>query len=205
MELDGTTITTLQTPSGEVKGLGTGAIVWDTAIVLARYLAKERHNFNPKTVVELGSGNGLLGMVCALLFEDATITMTDQKPLLPLIQQNLEYNRENIPNLAQVKVEEYNWGEEISMKDVNLIICSDCVYDLAPWDLLVDSLKLLCRDDECRILVSMEHRYKNAEEGFFKYAGQHFSIHTIPHEEHDENYCADDIDLYILARRSRKC
>jgi hypothetical protein len=38
MELDGTTITTLQTPSGEVKGLGTGASVWDTAIVLARYV-----------------------------------------------------------------------------------------------------------------------------------------------------------------------
>jgi hypothetical protein len=37
MELDGTTITTLQTPCGEVKGLGTGASVWDTAIVLARY------------------------------------------------------------------------------------------------------------------------------------------------------------------------
>jgi len=32
------------------------------------YLAKERTNFNPKKVVELGSGNGLLGMVCAVLF-----------------------------------------------------------------------------------------------------------------------------------------
>jgi predicted nicotinamide N-methyase len=201
MELDGTTITTLQTPSGEIKGLGTGASVWDTAIVLARYLAKERTTFNPKKVVELGSGNGLLGMVCAVLFEEANITLTDQKPLLPLIKQNMEHNLENIPQLARVAVEEYNWGEETSMKDINLIICSDCVYDMAPWDLLVDSLRLLCRGDECRILISMEHRYRSTEEKFFNYASQHFDIHTIPREEHDEDYCADDIDLYVLSTR----
>jgi predicted nicotinamide N-methyase len=112
--------------------------------------------------------------------EEANITLTDQKPLLPLIKQNMEHNVENIPQLARVSVEEYNWGEETSMKDINLIICSDCVYDMAPWDLLVDSLRLLCCGEDSRILISMEHRYRNTEEKFFNYASQHFDIHTIP-------------------------
>jgi predicted nicotinamide N-methyase len=113
--------------------------------------------------------------------EEANITLTDQKPLLPLIKQNMAHNVENIPQLARVAVEEYNWGEETAMKDINLIICSDCVYDMAPWDLLVDSLRLLCSSgDECRVIISMEHRYRSTEEKFFNYASQHFDIHTIP-------------------------
>lgn len=123
-------------------------------------------------------------------------------------------------------------GEETSIKDANLIICSDCVYDMAPWDLLVDSLRLLCRGDDCRILISMEHRHKHSEEKFWNYAAEHFDVVTVPHvrrkktyfnnknnhdlplpccvahttknklqEEHDADFSADDIDLYILSSR----
>ena len=48
-----------------------GCVVWDAAIVLAKYLETEdfarRHALTGKRVVELGAGTGLVGLVAAVL------------------------------------------------------------------------------------------------------------------------------------------
>uniref|UniRef100_A0A0B7A2E0 Methyltransferase small domain-containing protein n=2 Tax=Arion vulgaris TaxID=1028688 RepID=A0A0B7A2E0_9EUPU len=48
-------------------GLGVSAFVWDSAVVLAKYLAKNRHLVHGKKVIELGAGTGLTGLVAAAL------------------------------------------------------------------------------------------------------------------------------------------
>jgi hypothetical protein len=37
LEVGGRQLEALQTPGGEISGLGTGAIVWDCAVVLSKY------------------------------------------------------------------------------------------------------------------------------------------------------------------------
>eukprot|EP01023_Acetabularia_acetabulum_P066506 TRINITY_DN8991_c0_g2_i1.p1 TRINITY_DN8991_c0_g2~~TRINITY_DN8991_c0_g2_i1.p1 ORF type:complete len:397 (+),score=44.51 TRINITY_DN8991_c0_g2_i1:91-1281(+) len=76
-----------------------GTTVWDASIVLAKYLEKcnNQNNGDPslrrlrgKTVLELGSGMGLGGMVCAL--KGANVILTDQKEVLPLLNSNVGQN-----------------------------------------------------------------------------------------------------------------
>jgi predicted nicotinamide N-methyase len=201
-------ITALQQPRGELEGLGTGSIIWDSAIVLLRYFEKNVDRWHPKKILEVGTGNGLFGMVCAILFEDARITLTDQAPLLPLIHQNLNHNLPQLPNLKDISVFEYNWGEENEFTNkhrgqFDLIIASDCVYDKSPVDLLVDSFRILSTSPETKVVVCVEHRNHKSEENFFQYAAQYFGVEKVDTADHNQDYTAEDIDIYILTLKPK--
>ena len=44
-----------------------GCVVWDAAIVLAKYLEKTRHDdLKSKKILELGAGTGIVGLCCCL-------------------------------------------------------------------------------------------------------------------------------------------
>ena len=70
----------LQNPDSRI--LGHGAVVWDAAVVFAKYM---EHNLSQKefsttklksqTVIELGSGCGLAGI--AFMLRGASVTLTD--------------------------------------------------------------------------------------------------------------------------------
>ncbi|KAG0375904.1 Methyltransferase-like protein 21D [Mortierella sp. AD032] len=91
-------------PSGLLHG-GVGSTVWDTAIVLAKYLEKtsvpslvasstsQRTTLN---ILELGSGTGLVGLAIARMMSNAglraRIVLTDKANVLPLLQKNMEKN-----------------------------------------------------------------------------------------------------------------
>jgi predicted nicotinamide N-methyase len=80
-----------------------GSTVWDTAIVLAKYLEKapiltsiastSQRSLN---ILELGSGTGLVGLAVARMLSAAGITarivLTDKANVLPLLQRNMEKN-----------------------------------------------------------------------------------------------------------------
>ncbi|KAF9908097.1 Methyltransferase-like protein 21D [Linnemannia zychae] len=89
-------------PSGLLHG-GVGSTVWDTAIVLAKYLEKapilrSTSSASKRTlnVLELGSGTGLVGLAIARMLSAAGVTarivLTDKANVLPLLQKNLEKN-----------------------------------------------------------------------------------------------------------------
>ncbi len=44
-----------------------GCVVWDAALVLAKYLEQTRkEDLNNKKVLELGAGTGIVGLCCSL-------------------------------------------------------------------------------------------------------------------------------------------
>ncbi|XP_075660412.1 uncharacterized protein LOC142630316 isoform X2 [Castanea sativa] len=67
----GHTLSILQSPSSLTKPGVTGAVMWDSGVVLAKFLEHAVDSglliFQAKKVVELGSGCGLVGCVAALL------------------------------------------------------------------------------------------------------------------------------------------
>ena len=73
------------------SGLGTGFVLWDGAILLAKYLEhyarREPGEFVGKRVLELGAGCGLAGLGAAALGARTTV-LTD----LPLVMKNLHRN-----------------------------------------------------------------------------------------------------------------
>ncbi|KAI9594886.1 putative methyltransferase-domain-containing protein [Syncephalis fuscata] len=71
----------------------TGSVVWDSSVILARFLAKHAEHGLPlrnKSCIELGSGCGVVGITCARL--GANVCLTDQASMLPLLWRNAKQN-----------------------------------------------------------------------------------------------------------------
>lgn len=104
----------LQERSGADSCTSTGKRVWDCSVLLARYC---EHRWGPHApvkglrVLELGAGQGLVGLVLGRL--GARVTLTD----LPSVVGNLEHNiiRNNLTESCSASALE--WGKD----------------DLAPW------------------------------------------------------------------------
>lgn len=72
----------------------TSKVVWDASIVLAKYLEKvaldSKLNLKAKRVLELGAGQGVVGLACALL--RASVTLTDTPEAVPALKNIVALN-----------------------------------------------------------------------------------------------------------------
>eukprot|EP00039_Didymoeca_costata_P003308 m.66759 g.66759 ORF g.66759 m.66759 type:complete len:296 (-) comp11833_c0_seq3:637-1524(-) len=117
------------------SSVSTGAVVWDGAVVLARYIEyNRRFYFKSETVtsvIELGAGcGGLPGIVSAVL--GGKVTLTDAMPgVLEILKLNLTQNQ----LIKPPAVEQLNWltwdrwFRELSTS-FEMVLVGDCVYDL---------------------------------------------------------------------------
>jgi hypothetical protein len=88
------------------------------------------------TVIELGSGTGLVGLFFAHLFSIKQIFLTDLACALPALQQNVQRNTVDsicTDSGTRVEVSPLAWGDPTDInkhasKQPSVIICSDVVY-----------------------------------------------------------------------------
>lgn len=72
-----------------IKGLST----WQAALVLSEWCASNKSFFKGKTILELGSGLGLVGLSLALNCEPKHVVLTDcHQKVLKLLSQNVTLN-----------------------------------------------------------------------------------------------------------------
>mmetsp|Transcript_11953 Transcript_11953/g.26414 ORF Transcript_11953/g.26414 Transcript_11953/m.26414 type:complete len:270 (-) Transcript_11953:211-1020(-) len=106
-------------------------LVWPCSPLFARFLCdpKNRGLFEGKTVLELGAGNGLPGIVAGMLGAKSVV-ITDVNDALPLIRKNVEVNEVQ----GNVTVAELFWGREEHMtaleKPFDLIIGTDLIANM---------------------------------------------------------------------------
>jgi len=73
------------------KSLGKGGFCWDAGFILAEHLLSTS-KFSPSdSILELGSGTGLCGIILAKS-RKCNVEITDLQELLPLMQQNVALN-----------------------------------------------------------------------------------------------------------------
>ncbi|OWZ05985.1 hypothetical protein PHMEG_00021825 [Phytophthora megakarya] len=165
--------------------LGIGGKLWDSCLVLTRYLAAHQELLVGKRVVELGSGLGLVGIFCAML--GARVTLTDMQDVIPLLDYNIRLNFSERSAADSAKgdagvlpvARAHLWGEPPcdlpSQPDV--LVLSDVVYDPEGYKPLVSSLEALTTPET---LVLMAHRSRNPmEHQFFELLSQTFSCEQI--------------------------
>jgi len=84
----------------QCKGLGKGGLVWDAAFILGNYVIELARNDDwwlsssktTRSVVELGCGTGICGMMIAKAIPNLEVHLTDLPELMPLLTRNVQRN-----------------------------------------------------------------------------------------------------------------
>ncbi|XP_060031059.1 protein N-lysine methyltransferase METTL21D isoform X2 [Erinaceus europaeus] len=174
---DGTVLRLQQYGSG-----GVGCVVWDAAIVLSKYLETPGfscdgvHVLSRRSVLELGSGTGAVGLMAATLGAD--VVVTDLEELQDLLKMNIDMNKHLVTGSIQAK-------------------------SLEP---LLKTLKDLTGSETCIICCYEQRtvgKNPEIEKKYFELLQLDFDFEKIPLEKHDEKYRSDDIHiLYIRKKKS---
>lgn len=187
----------------------TGVVVWDAAIVLAKYLQVEAARLRGRSVVELGSGTGAVG-ICAAALGASPVLLTDLPHLLDLPQHNIELNRAVLTGPTSCLA--LTWGHLPQGQAVlgarqawDLVLLSDCVFYMDSVGPLVVSLEQLCGHDT-ELLVSYEERQSQEKvevmAQFYLEMGRTFTWRAVAQERQHPEYRCDDIKI-VSFRRNR--
>ncbi|XP_014521067.1 methyltransferase-like protein 23 isoform X2 [Vigna radiata var. radiata] len=115
-----------------------GLFVWPCSVVLAEYVWQQKHRFSGATVVELGAGTSLPGLVAAKL--GARVTLTD--------------------NSTRLEVLGLTWGvwdAPLFSLQPTLILGADVLYDSNAFDDLFATVTFLLQNSPGSIFITSYH------------------------------------------------
>ncbi|XP_034567228.1 methyltransferase-like protein 23 isoform X2 [Notolabrus celidotus] len=136
-----------------------GMYVWPCAVVLAQYLWTKRDELRGRTVLELGAGVGLPGVVAAKCGAKVILSDNAQTPLcLENCRRSCEAN-----SLHDVQVLGLTWGEVspdlVLLPQLDVILGSDVFYDPQDFeDVLVTVAFLLRRNPKAQFWTTYQER-----------------------------------------------
>ncbi|KAM8921101.1 protein N-lysine methyltransferase METTL21D [Pelodytes ibericus] len=200
---DGTVLGIRQLSSGDV-----GCVVWDAAIVLAKFLETEEYNgpgghkLRGASVLEIGAGTGIVGIMAASL--GAHVTLTDLEETQDLMKRNIDNNMQIMMGSCRAKV--LKWGEDVTefLPPPDYILMADCIYYEESLCPLLKTLKDLSGGQTC-ILCCFEQRTtgKNPEieRMFFEMLKSDFDYEEVPLDRHDVEYRSEDIHILRVRKK----
>jgi len=185
------------------KGV-TGAAVWDSGMVLAKFVEFHHQELIAnKSIIEIGAGCGVTGLVaCRLGCKE--IIFTDQIHMLPLLTRNVEENAQQMEGVATVK--EFTWKEDdipdwIVEKHFDVVLAADCVFNESINADLVAVLVALCPTSSTIVLLSSELRSSSVMENFLERIIKHFDMYRIAASEWHPQFKCDSVVMYAMRRR----
>ncbi|XP_022725595.1 protein N-lysine methyltransferase METTL21A isoform X1 [Durio zibethinus] len=201
----GQSLSILQSPSSLGKPGVTGAVMWDSGVVLGKFLEHAVDLgmlvLQGKKVVELGSGCGLVGCIAALL--GAQVVLTDLPDRLRLLKKNVETNlKHGVRGSAAVK--ELTWGNDPD-KDLvesppDYVLGSDVIYSEGAVVDLLDTLLQLC-GSRTTVFLTGELRNDTVLECFLEAAVKDFVIGRVDQSQWHPEYCSARVVMYILVKK----
>ncbi|XP_075567210.1 protein N-lysine methyltransferase METTL21A isoform X1 [Pelecanus crispus] len=191
------------------RRLGVAAVVWDAAVVLCTYLEMGGIDLRDRSVIELGAGTGLLGIVATLLGKGfclhillyrlgARVTITDRAAALEFLESNVQAN---LPSELRPRavVKELTWGKDLGNFPpgaFDFILGADIVYLEETFAELLQTLEHLC-SEQTVILLSCRIRYER-DHKFLKMLRGRFSVYEVHYDS------SKDVHIYKAQRGSRK-
>lgn len=154
---------------------GVSAVVWNASVFLSEWMEQSGIDWHGKTVLELGAGTGLSGMVASAL--GAHVTLTDRRLALDLLKLNVKQNRDYLD--PSVRVAELNWGQNLDefaavSPQWDVIIGADIVYIEDTFDALLATLRQLCGQKTdiylaCKIRYDRDLKFLSLMEDHFQW------------------------------------
>jgi len=99
-------------------GVGIGGDVWPAAELFCKIVTSQtsfsyyKRLFDNKKILELGSGNGLVGILLEKIFQPSAVLITDIAEHIQLIDHNIKLN-----NLTTSRVESLDWFDQQNMSN----------------------------------------------------------------------------------------
>ncbi|KAG9587896.1 S-adenosyl-L-methionine-dependent methyltransferase, partial [Aureobasidium melanogenum] len=182
---------------------GCGGMLWPAGMVMAKYLIRQDKDlFKDKTVVELGAGGGLVGLAVALGFQlDHPLHLTDQIPMLALMQRNIALN--NLQD--QVKASIYDWGEAIPEgipQNPDIILAAECVYFEPAFPLLQQTMKdLIGPNTICYFCFKKRRR---ADMNFVKVMKKMFTVEPVEDDPDKPTWSRENLHFFKVTLKQKK-
>ncbi|XP_078702503.1 protein N-lysine methyltransferase METTL21A-like isoform X1 [Branchiostoma floridae x Branchiostoma belcheri] len=162
------------------RELGVAAVVWDAAVVLGEYLESEV-SLTDQTVIELGAGTGLTGMVAAL--QGAKVTITEREIALASLQSNVETNIPPGTTRHPVVIQELTWGQNLHLYPTSFhyVLGADIIYLKETFQ---DLLKTLVHLSNCEtvVLLGCKIRYER-DTNFLKMLEEKFEVKQVHYDQ----------------------
>ncbi|KAL1810792.1 hypothetical protein ACET3Z_020857 [Daucus carota] len=132
-----------------------GMFVWPCSIVLAEYVWQHRSRFLGSTVVELGAGTSLPGLVAAKL--GSNVTLTDD-----LSRPQVLANMGKVSRLNNLKCEVVGltwglWDHPLFNLHPNIILGADVLYDTCAFDDLFATVTFLLQNSPGSVFITSYH------------------------------------------------
>lgn len=182
-----------------------GCVVWDAGIVLGKFLDYAqifKNSSARKSVIDIGSGTGVVGLYAAAL--GANVILTDLPGLLPLLEKNIHSNKNVLNGSATSAV--LSWGED-SPKFVSpdILLISDCIYYDMSVEKLIPTIVALS-SEKTDIFISYEDRENKRKliKQFLSELKKWFDIRVIPSSELHPDFHSPDIHVLKCKKHGQK-
>ena len=112
----------------EVPGR-TGTRIWSSSAILADHMISKRSEFEGRSVLELGAGPGVCGLIAVQLGSNVTMTDFDPK-VLTLLMKNIRSNLLETDACDRVHTHRLDWSDESTYisEQFDVLIASDVLY-----------------------------------------------------------------------------
>lgn len=143
-----------------------GLKTWTSSLLLAKRLPTLRSHFPSgcPTILELGSGTGLVGIAAACLW-NVDVVLTDLSDIVPNLQRNVETNSHLFTGQARhLRARPLDWSDPLDCpEDVaarfTVILAADPIYSPDHPGFLVDAVtRWLVQRPEARFIVELPLR-----------------------------------------------
>ncbi|OWM69125.1 hypothetical protein CDL15_Pgr025312 [Punica granatum] len=169
----------------------TGQLVWPGAMLLNEYLSKNVDLLKGCSVIELGSGVGITGILCSRFCREVVLTDHNDE-VQKILKKNIElHSSKDHSHHAELVAEKLEWGNSDQINQIlrrrpggfDLILGAD-IYILGSVPLLFDTVKQLLQVRErdcCKFILAYVSRAKIMDSLVVSEAIRHgMQINEIP-------------------------
>jgi protein N-lysine methyltransferase METTL21A len=183
---------------------GCGGQLWPAGMTLAKYILRQHQtSIQDKHIIEVGAGGGLVGLAVALgCILDHSILLTDQLPMLNLMEKNISLN--GLESCASALV--YDWGSKpvpqfpTPSGHPDIVLAADCVYFEPAFPLLLQTLSDLIGPETICYFCFKKRR--KADLRFIKDMKKTFHVSEVDYEDRKKDR-RESIFLYEITRRGK--
>ncbi|XP_038992867.1 protein N-lysine methyltransferase METTL21A-like [Hibiscus syriacus] len=150
----------------------TGQLVWPGAMLLNDFLSKNDELLQGCSMIELGSGVGITGMLCSRFCRQILLTDHNDE-VLKILRRNIQLNAsaENPGFCAALEAEKLEWGNSDQITRIlhrypggfDLILGADICFQQSSVPLLFDTVEQLLKNrgrGHCKFILAYVSRAK---------------------------------------------